>query len=172
MAEVTIRPEVAGDASAIRSVTEAAFRGTPYSDGTEAKIVDQLRADGDLSLSLIACEDGVVTGHVALSPVRIGDRTTGWFGLGPLSVQPGRQRRGIGIALVKGALDWLCANRAAGCVLVGDPGYYARFGFFSDGQCTYAGLDPKFVQRLVLAGPDAQGEITYRPAFTESAERA
>jgi len=54
MSAITIRPEQAGDVEAIRELTEAAFRNAPHSDGSEPGIVDALRRDGDLTLSLVA----------------------------------------------------------------------------------------------------------------------
>ncbi|MEM9971246.1 MAG: N-acetyltransferase, partial [Pseudomonadota bacterium] len=129
MGEMTVRPERPGDARSIRSVTKAAFSGVPYSDGSEPSIPGALRAAGDLAFSAVAEKARRLIGHVALSPVTIGSTGTGWYGLGPLSVLPDHQRQGTGTALMAAALDWLDRERAAGCVLVGDPGYYGRFGF-------------------------------------------
>lgn len=159
-----IRPEIPADTAAIHSLTEVAFRGVAHSDGGEAEIVHRLRADGDLALSLAAVDPGGIVGHIALSPVTVGG-AAGWFGLGPVSVGPDRQGQGIGSALVRAALDWLLAQGAAGCVLVGDPGYYGRFGFVGDGKVRYGDVPAQYVQRLVLAGPDAAGAIRYPPAF-------
>ena len=164
MADVTIEPERESDFAVIREITAAAFDGKAYSDGTEAGLPDALRKSGDLALSLVARERGDVVGHVALSPVTIGG-VEGWFGLGPIAVRPDRQRDGIGSALIGHALDWLKQQGAAGCVLVGDPRYYSRFGFFSDGAVTYGDLEARFVQRIVLTGPDATGEVVFAPAF-------
>ena len=93
---LTIRPERAGDEVAIRRVTATAFAGQPHSDGSEPTIVDRLRVDGDLALSLVAeAADGIV-GQVAFSPVSIADGSAKWYGLGPVSVLPKEQGRGIG----------------------------------------------------------------------------
>ena len=90
----------------------------------------------------------------------------GWLGLGPLSVRPEQQRRGIGTALVGEGLARLRARGAAGCVLLGDPGYYRRFGFEADAGLTFAGAPPEYFLRLLLAGPAAAGPVAYQPAFT------
>ena len=124
-----IRDERPEDVDAIRNLTARAFAGMPYSDGTESAIVDRLREAGTLTLSLVAAMDGAVVGHVAFSPVAISDGSKDWFGLGPISVEPQHQREGIGSALVDAGLSRLKALGARGCVLVGDPGYYGRFGF-------------------------------------------
>ena len=93
---IQIAQERAGDEAAIRAVTQAAFAGLPHSEQTEAAIVDALRAAGALAVSLVAVDEGKVVGHVAFSPVTIDGGDKGWFGLGPVSVTPKRQRGGIG----------------------------------------------------------------------------
>ena len=156
------RPE---EVETIRSLTDAAFKGVPYSDETEAAIVDALRKAGALTLSLVALEDGEIVGHAAFSPVMIDGVAGGWFGLGPVSVWPARQRGGIGQALIRDGLRRLADRRAAGCVVLGDPGYYGRFGFESDPELFYADVPPGYFQRLVLNGPAPKGEVRYHAGF-------
>lgn len=158
-----IRPETPGDADAIRALTAAAFAGAPHASGTEPAIVDALRRDGDLVLSLVATDDADVVGHVAFSPVTVGG-AGGYCGLGPISVAPTRQRSGIGTALIERGLAELCSRSARGCVLVGDPGYYARFGFEA-GQLTYEGVPDAYVQGLGLADGAPEGVLAYAPGF-------
>jgi len=126
---VQIRPESPADAPAIFAVTEAAFRTAAHSAGTEQFIVNALRRAGALAISLAAELDGSVIGHVAVSPVTVSDGAPGWYGLGPISVLPQHQRSGVGSQLMRAALQALRDRGAAGCLLVGDPGYYRRFGF-------------------------------------------
>lgn len=83
-----IRNEAPGDAAAIEAVTVTAFLDAPHTDHTEQFIVRALRAAGQLSVSLVAEHDGVIVGHVAISPVAISDGATDWYGLGPVSVLP------------------------------------------------------------------------------------
>ena len=166
----TIRAETEGDADAIRALTQAAFEAAPHASGTEAAIVDALREAGALSLSLVACEDGghgqgALLGHVAFSPVSIESGEPHWYGLGPLSVRPDRQREGLGSALVRTGLTRLRERGARGCVLIGDPAYYARFGFENRAGLTYCGLPQDYVLRLVITPPAPVGEIHYHPAF-------
>lgn len=159
-----IREESAGDAAAIRQVTTAAFAGVAHSSGTEGDIVDALRASGALTLSLVAEDGGVILGHAALSPVTIGG-AQGWFGLGPVSVRPDRQGEGIGAALVREGLSRLRASGAQGCVVLGDPGYYERFGFRADPQLRFEGAPPEYFMRLTCQGRTPSGRVTYHPAF-------
>lgn len=166
MSELLIRDERDGDAGAIRAVTRAAFEGMPYSEQTEAAIVDALRAAGALAVSLVAVEDGGIVGHVAFSPIAIdGAPAPGWFGAGPLSVRPGRQRAGIGTALMRAGLARLADAGAKGCVLVGDPAYYRRFGFTASSSLRYPDLPAEYFQVLELASETPSGTVAFHPAF-------
>lgn len=123
---LSIRPERAGDAAAIRAVHAAAFPTT-----VEAGLVDALREARRLAVSLVAEEAGAVIGHVALSHVSSSDASDARRGLGlaPIAVLPARQRTGIGGRLVRAGL---AASAEAGfdfVVVLGDPRYYHRFGF-------------------------------------------
>jgi len=160
-----VRPERDADIDAIRALTETAFRTAPHADGTEHLIVDRLRAAGALTLSLVAEADGVVVGHVAFSPVAISDGSAGWYGLGPISVDPARQGEGIGTRLVREGLERLKALGAAGCVLLGDPAYYARFGFEADPKLVLEGVPPEYFQRVAFSPVYGGGTVSYHPGF-------
>lgn len=129
--DVHLCTEVPADAAAIGAVTAAAFREQPHSRQTEVQIIDALRRAGALSLSLVAHLNGEVVGHVAFSPVTITGGAPGWYGLGPLSVAPVVQGMGVGTALVWHGLRTMRQQGAAGCVVLGVPAYYGRFGFRS-----------------------------------------
>ncbi|MDG5747883.1 N-acetyltransferase [Qipengyuania sp. XHP0207] len=165
MSAITIRPEQAGDETAIRDLTETAFRDMSFADGNEHELVDALRRDGDLFLSLVAEDTARIVGHVALSPVAISDGSKGWYGLGPISVSPDLQRQGIGFRLMKRAIADMRAMDAKGIVLLGAPDYYARFGFEQDEQLRYPGPPAEYFQRLVLSGDPPSGIVSYAPAF-------
>ena len=118
-------------------------------------------------MSLVAVAQGVVIGHVAISPVLISDGTTAWYGLGPISVLPEHQGKGVGSRLMREALDVLRARGAGGCVVLGEPGYYGRFGFHADSELVLAGVPPKFFQALKLGPSTARGTVVYHPAFAQ-----
>ncbi|MGX1347500.1 putative acetyltransferase [Bradyrhizobium elkanii] len=161
-----IRDERDEDAVAISRITAAAFAEAPHSSGTEARIVEALRAAGALTLSLVAVSgDGHIVGHVAFSPVQINGVAGRWHGLGPVSVAPDMQRQGIGGALIRDGLARLVTQNADGCVLLGDPAYYSRFGFVSDPALTYGGEPSPYFQRLVLNGKAPEGDVSYHSAF-------
>ena len=160
-----VRPERDADIYAIRALTETAFLTAPHADGTEHLIVDRLRAAGALTLSLVAEADGAVIGHVAFSPVAISDGSAGWYGLGPISVDPARQGEGIGSLLVREGLERLKTLGAAGCVLLGDPAYYGRFGFSADPKLVLEGVPPEYFQRVAFSPVYGGGTVSYHPGF-------
>ncbi|AUB85238.1 GNAT family N-acetyltransferase [Candidatus Thiodictyon syntrophicum] len=98
---MAIRAERPADLGSIEAVTRAAFRDHPFSQQTGHLIVRTLHAAGALTLSLEATIEGAVVGRVAFSPVTVDGRDDGWYRLGPASVWPAQQRRGIGSALIR-----------------------------------------------------------------------
>jgi putative acetyltransferase len=99
-----------------------------FPTAAEARLVDLLRAAGSLRVSLVAEVGDAIVGHVAFSPVSAASGTAG-AGLAPLAVVAQHRGRGIGAELVRKGLH---ACRAAGIgwvVVLGQPTYYARFGF-------------------------------------------
>lgn len=161
----TIRPESGGDEVAIHALTEAAFRDMPFSEGDEPDLVDRLRANGDLTLSLVAEDADGIVGHIAFSPVTISDGAEAWYGLGPVSVRPDLQRTGIGGSLIKRGIADLRAVGAKGIVLLGSTDYYPRFGFEHDPELRYPGPPAEYFQRLVLEGAAPKGVVSFAPAF-------
>jgi putative acetyltransferase len=120
---VLVRKEYPADIAAVRELVNASFP-----THAEAELVDALRAAGRLAISLVGVAGGAVIGHVAFSPVTVEGATLG-LGLGPVTVHADWRRRGLGARLVRDGLS-LCRNAAVGLVVVlGDPRYYARFGF-------------------------------------------
>lgn len=160
-----IRPERSADIAAITEVTEAAFATLAISSHTEQFIVDALRAAGALTLSLVAELDGRVVGHIAFSPVTVSDGARAWYGLGPVSVLPEIQRRGIGKALINEGLARLKALGARGCCLVGHPEYYRQFGFENAPGLAVDGVPPDVFFALAFDGPVPQGTVTFHDAF-------
>lgn len=160
-----IRHEKAGDEAAIEAVTIAAFTGHPYSNGSEPRIIRDLRQAGALALSLVCEEGSDIIGHVALSPVRVDDEDCGWFGVGPISVLPDFQRAGIGSALMKAAIAWMQDCEAGGCVLVGNASYYTRFGFAAREALVLPDVPPVFFLALPLSDQTRSGIVSFHPAF-------
>jgi putative acetyltransferase len=128
-------------------------------------IVNALRAAGQLTVSLVADAEGAVIGHIAVSPVSIADGTSGWYGLGPISVAPEYQGKGVGSRLMREALRHLQEKGAAGCVVLGEPAFYGRFGFLARPPLSYPGAPPEYFQALSFGASKPHGMVSYHAAF-------
>jgi len=164
-----IRLETPNDSQSINEVTVAAFLDAPHTDHTEPFIVKSLRDSCELRISLVAENSTGIIGHVALSAVAISDGSIGWFGLGPLSVLPDEQGKGIGSKLVLAALEELKKLNASGCVLLGDPDYYRRFGFKAIDGLVFTGVQAEYFQALLFQGTYPKGAVTYHASFSAQA---
>lgn len=159
-----IREETTNDVEAIRELVTSAFPSP-----AEARLVDLLRQDDQLTLSLVAEVDGRVVGHVAFSPVTASN-ITGGQGLAPVSASSVFRKRGIAAALIRHGLDELREQDVPFVVVLGDPAYYARFEFEAaanrDLHDEYGGGDAFQVLELregALAG--STGLVRYADAF-------
>jgi putative acetyltransferase len=159
-----IRPETPTDTANVHDLIRSAFLDAEHASGFEASIVDCLRESGALTLSLLAVDDDEIVGHVAFSPVSIGGQS-GWFGLGPVAVRRDRRKQRVGERLIAEGLASLKAQGAGGCVVLGNPAYYGRFGFACDPKVVLAGVPPRYFQRLRFRGEQPSGFVAYHPAF-------
>jgi putative acetyltransferase len=161
-----IRAEEPGDAGAIRALLAGAF-----GRDAEADLVEALGASGMMVVSLVAVESGEIAGYVGFSPVTIDGRTEPVLGLAPLAVRVASRRRGVGGRLVAEGLRACRELGAAGVVVLGDPGYYGRFGFepaLSLGlRCEYEAPEGAFRAVELTAGGLAgrTGLVRYRAEF-------
>jgi putative acetyltransferase len=162
---VQIRPEAPSDEDAISTVITAAFRHAEHSGGNEAEIVAALRSTESLAVSLVATLDDSIVGHIAFSTVLIDGMDEGWFGLAPVAVLPEHHRKGIGSALVEAGLAHLRSVGASGCVVLGDPSYYARFGFVVDSALRLEGVPPEYFQAVRFRQRSWQGKVNFNAAF-------
>jgi putative acetyltransferase len=162
---IVIRNEAHDDVSAITEVTIAAFKTLEISNHTEQFIVDALRAAKALTVSLVAEMDGRVIGHIAFSPITISDGTPNWYGLGPVSVLPEYQRKGIGTELIKEGLARLKDMSAQGCCLVGHPEYYRKFGFENTSGLGHEGVPQEVFFAMSFDGYTPQGTVAFHDGF-------
>jgi putative acetyltransferase len=109
--------------------------------------------------------DGRVIGHIAFSPVTISDGTPNWYGLGPVSVLPEHQRKGIGKALIKEGLSRLKVMNAQGRCLVGHPDCYRKLGFRNVPGLVHEGVPQEIFFALSFDGHTPQGTVTFHEAF-------
>lgn len=164
--DVSVRDERGTDYQAISDVTAAAFETLEISDHTEQFIVEALRSAKALTVSLVAEVDGRIVGHIAFSPVTMSDGTKDWYGLGPVSVHPDFQRKGIGKALIREGLARLKMLGARGCCLVGHPEYYRQFGFENTTGLELKGVPPEVFFVLSMDGKIPQGHVVFHEAFS------
>lgn len=163
--DVHIRSERPGDETAIYELTARAFAPMPFADGDEQELVGKLRDADVLALSLVAEHANKIVGHVAFTPATAADGSSGWFALGPVSVTPEWQRSGIGTLLIENGLRQLRDRLATGCVLVGNPAYYARFGFRCSPHLAPEGEPAEYYQRLALTSDAPELVVGFHPLF-------
>ncbi|MCB9422396.1 MAG: N-acetyltransferase [Ardenticatenaceae bacterium] len=163
-----VRQEVPADVSAIYSVNEQAF-GRP----DEANLVDKLRTNNKITLSLVAEENGRIVGHVLFSPMTLETETGSYpiIGLGPVAVLPEMQRLGIGSRLIEAGLDLLKERGETAVIVLGHSDYYPRFGFVRASQfgiqSSYDVPDEAFMALELQEGSlnGRAGVVYYQPEF-------
>jgi putative acetyltransferase len=159
---LVIRPAEPDDYAAIAALLEAAFGGA-----AEGRLVEALRADGDVVLELVATHEGAVVGHILFSRLKVvAPDGTGAVALAPLAVLPARQRTGIGRALIENAHHLLEAGGENLSVVLGEPAYYGRFGYdhgrAAAFDCAYQG---EALQALAWGEAPSRGRLVYPSAF-------
>lgn len=158
-----IRSEAPADVAAIRAVEEVAFGRS-----AEARLVDDLRAAGDLVFSLVAVDDDMVVGHAVFSRMKAPFPA---LALGPVAVLHEYRRTGIGSRLIRQGIARSEAAGWLGIFVLGDPAFYRRFGFDA-GKASgfispYAG---PYLMALPLGRselPTSTGIIQHAPAFAK-----
>ncbi|MFP6654623.1 MAG: N-acetyltransferase [Myxococcota bacterium] len=168
MKEWIIRPEAPSDFDSVEEIHRAAF-GRP----DEAHLVSELRKRAKPTLSLVAEASGSLLGHVMFSPVTIeGPKAPPpSVGLAPLAVMPDAERQGIGSALVRTGLRDCLPMGWRVVFLLGDPGYYFRFGFELaaaqglryESEAFDAGF--QFIELVPGASSGMSGWVRYHEAF-------
>ena len=163
-----IRSEQEKDIDAIESVIQSAFKDHPFSDQSEYLIVSELRNKNDLSISLVAEIDSEIVGHIAFSKVTVNGSDISWYGLAPVSVHPDYQMQGIGSELIRNGLKAIQKLGANGCVLVGEAGYYNRFGFYQQDKLYYKGVPEEYFLVLPFDDEIPSGVVQYHEGFMMS----
>jgi putative acetyltransferase len=170
---MVIRREIEGDVDAISAVTAAAFQAASGAGRpAEVALVSRLREDDGYlpALSLVALDDGVVIGHLMCTRGFVDDRPAA--GLGPISVLPDRQRRGVGHALMHAVLGAADASGEPLVAALGDPRFYGRFGFVVASElgvlARVPGWGAHFQARALSSWtPELVGTFRYAKPFAE-----
>jgi len=167
---VIIRQERQEDIASIHQVNARAF-----SSIGEAHLVDKLRSRHQIILSLVAIEDEQIVGHILFTPVTLSGNEKEYtgVGIGPLAVLPKFQKQGIGTLLVKTGLEQCQQKGYEFVVVLGDPGYYSRFGFVSTSRyhilCEYDVPVAAFMAIALQEGAlkKRPGVVKYQPEFND-----
>lgn len=166
---IAIRAATGGDVAAIDALLRRSF---PAAD--EALLVQRLCVDGDMVLTLVADDDdsGALAGVAVFSrmTVEAGGKAIPAVALAPVAVAAAHRRQGVAEALIQAGLDHLGDAGAAVCFVLGEPGYYGRFGFsaaHAEGfGSPYAG---DYLMAVPLQGGSlacgARGPATHAAAF-------
>ncbi len=170
--DVLIRPETPEDHQAIFDIIQRAFAPMPYAGGDEQLLPNRFRDANILACSLVAESDSSVIGQITLTPALSADGSTGWYAIGPLAVEPALKHQGIGSMLMRAAIQWMREQAATGCVLVGNPDYYSRFGFRLYPDLAPAGEPAEFYQMLSFDDLEPNHVVHFHPLFySDNAER-
>lgn len=164
---IDIRDEELHDTDAVRKVHRQAF-----AQDDEGRIVDALRANGAVTLSLVAVDHQSIVGHILFSPLSVGNLVGA--ALGPMAVVPRYQRRGIGTRLVESGIERLRTMACPFIVVIGHPHFYPRFGFGPAAAhgltCEWDVPDDAFMVRIL--DPEVRGRLEglarYRAEFSTS----
>jgi len=165
VSKINIRNEKESDSTRISEVVTLAFKDDPHGDGREGEIVELMREDSALTVSLVAEAYNKIVGHIAFSKVTINDEFIDWYGLAPVSVAPQYQNQGVGSQLIEEGLKLLQKLNAKGCVLLGEPGCYQRFGFEADEKLILPDVPTEYFQALSFGGSTPDGIVKYHRAF-------
>lgn len=166
-AKLTIRTEKEEDKHSIHKLISSAFKNHPHSSQKEHLLVSGLRDDGALAVSLLAETDGKIVGHIAFSEVMVNNERMFWYGLAPVSVIPQYQNQGIGSKLIIEGLETVRKLGAKGCVLLGEPGYYERFGFRRYKKLILKNVPPEYFLVLAFQSEIPEGIVSYHELFTK-----
>lgn len=167
---VLLRGEDHGDQAQIRDLLEASFPGTG-----EALLVDRLRSDGNIVLSLIAEDGGIIAGYVAFSRLFVeGDgKPFSAVALAPLAVYEEYQQQGIATQLIRESHACLAAIGETLSVVVGEPDYYGRFGYSNKRAERFAcEYQSPFLMALSFGHAPSEGRLVYPTAFSLLSEDA
>ena len=163
---MTIRERGPADDDAIRSLNDAAFGGT-----YESRLIVDLRDAGLASIELVSLDGTEVVGHILLSAldVTVAGKPVRSLALAPMSVQPGRQRQGVGSTLVREALRRAQHQGWRAVIVLGHPDYYPRFGFSAALARPLASpfSSDAFMALELVPGAlkGSAGRVVYPPAF-------
>lgn len=126
---IAIRDEDFSDVPARERLLDACFGASRFAKTSERLRAGYRPSEGLARVAVHA--DGRVLGTVRLWDVQAGPGRPALL-LGPIAVDPALQGLGLGSRMMRDALDRAAALGHGAVLLVGDAGYYARFGFSAE----------------------------------------
>ncbi|MGA2880029.1 MAG: N-acetyltransferase [Bryobacteraceae bacterium] len=161
-----VRDEQPHDREQVRMVNEVAF-GRP----DEADLIERLRLEGAVLLSLVAESDSQVIGHILFSrtTVETAQGPVPAVSLAPMAVLPDHQRRNVGSQLVRSGLAQLRDRGERIVIVLGHKEYYPRFGFsIEKARHLVSPFPPEWFMALELSDgalAGIHGAVRYPSAF-------
>ncbi len=149
----------------VESLLDAAF-GTDRHGRTAYRVRHGMDAIPELSFAAVG--QGALVGSIQCWPVALACDDNGAVPMvmvGPVAVSPARQNVGIGRALMWKAVEVAQAGGVEGgdaLMLIGDPEYYAQFGFDDAATAQWRLPGPFEARRLLARGgavPDRPGMV-------------
>ena len=141
-----IREENESDIAKITTIHNQAFNGPD-----EGEIVEGLRKNDNLTISLVAEANGKIIGHIAYSPIYSKNKEIIGIGLAPVAVLPSHQKQGIGSKLIDKGNEIALSKGFERIFVLGDPDYYCRFGFkIAENYNYFSSFDPEGNHFMVL----------------------
>ena len=129
---LNVFPEINSDIDEIINIHNLAFNNK-----AEGKIVNHLRKNKKLTLSLICKNEKLTLGHIAFSPIYNKQNQNIGVGLGPIGVLPKYQKMNVGSTLINNGIKRLKISNINPLFVLGDPKYYTKFGFTLARQFNY-----------------------------------
>ena len=149
---ITLVPLFSRRADEVEALLDRAFE-----PGRHTRTAYKVRGDATAipDLSFAAVEEGRLLGSIQCWPVTLtldgeGQPRVPLVMIGPVAVEPARQRDGIGRQLMGRTLAAAADGADAAMMLIGDPEYYGRFGF-SDERTAHWRLPGPVERRRLLA---------------------
>jgi putative acetyltransferase len=162
--QAIVRPIRPADRQAVLDLNARAFK-----QKDEARLIERLEKDEAIWLELVAENEGRIVGHILFFPIGVLGKL-GALGLGPMSVDPKVQKKGIGSMLVRAGLGEAQKAGVPIVFVLGHEKYYPKFGFSveatKDFESTYKG--PHFMAIRFRYGPPMSGKLVYPEAFNDA----
>ena len=170
--QIQIRPERPEEYDIVAGVIRAAFDRDDGNEPIEVPLLAALRGAGDYvpELALVAERAGYLAGFVISTNGRIAGQEAKVVGLGPIGVRPDTQLTGIGSALMTATIDAATGLGYDAVCLLGEPAYYARFGFVTATDLGVISPDPSwgpYFQALALTTTPLAGRFEYSAPFND-----